>query len=156
MLLGINSKSLWTLLKGWTSFFQKIYSRRYSFIWCFWWWWLRTLTCQSIISHRCSVGLLTGDCEGHRVWFPSFSYSSNHLLTPPFYGGGIICLQYTKTFLAAFPRSVATQPCPWALQAVPSSSWLGFYTDKNWSVREEDVKSLVYLKWSSNSIWKRH
>ncbi len=33
------------------------------------------------ISYTCSIGLRSGDGEGHSIWFTSFLYSSNHSMT---------------------------------------------------------------------------
>lgn len=42
----------------------------------FWWW------CWRALSNTLSTGFRADDGEGHSVWFTSFSYSSNHLVTP--------------------------------------------------------------------------
>ena len=40
--------------------------------------WLRH---RSRISHKCSIGLRSGDWDGHGIWFTLFSCSSNHSVT---------------------------------------------------------------------------
>lgn len=48
-------------------------------VYMFWWWCWRMLSkpCYEII-HRFSMGLGSGDCKSHSIWFISFSSSSNH------------------------------------------------------------------------------
>lgn len=75
--LGIDSTHLWNCIGG----VEHHYSQRYSLSWCSGGG-ERCLKHQSNVSHRCTIRLRTGDCEGRSLWFTPFSFSSNCWVSP--------------------------------------------------------------------------
>ena len=78
MHLDIDSTSVWNSNVG----MQHYSSTRNSIIWCF----VdggrkHCFRHHSSISHKCSIGLRSGDWDGHGIWFTLFSCSSNYSVT---------------------------------------------------------------------------